>query len=176
MIRILGAKGIIQDVGGLLKETLAFSKKHRVTIQVMNADVVFGKTHLLSAAEHAIRSMKRKTNTTKTLAMEVLLYASGERQIKLSIEKLGVKRGKGNIAVVCIDGIKEFSEARGNVTHQSIADLLKTVDLTRDDMVLEGTKNTLKKFGLSDAEINTVTEAKYGQLILEKVAMVDVIK
>jgi hypothetical protein len=54
--------------------------------------------------------------------------------------------------------------------------LLKQLSLDRDDTVLEGNIDTLKKFGIGENEINTVAKAKYGDLILEKVAMVDIIK
>ena len=48
--------------------------------------------------------------------------------------------------------------------------------MTQDASVLEGDRETLKRFGITGLEIRTVPEAKYGDLILEKVAMVDVIK
>jgi tRNA threonylcarbamoyladenosine modification (KEOPS) complex Cgi121 subunit len=48
--------------------------------------------------------------------------------------------------------------------------------LTHDDTILEGNRDTLKRFGITDQEIRTLPENKYGDLILEKVAMVDIIK
>jgi ABC-type sugar transport system substrate-binding protein len=36
--------------------------------------------------------------------------------------------------------------------------------------VLEGNQNKLKKFGITENELKTVTKSKYGDLILEKVA------
>ena len=176
MLRIYGAQGTIKDIDMLLQKLLDFSKKHSVSVQVLNADLVYGTPHLISAAEHAIRSMKEQSNTTNSLAMELLLYASGERQIKLAIDKMGVKPGKGKFAFVFIDDTADILEAKGLLSDCVIDDLLMTLNVKCDDKVLEGNMKTLKSFGISDEELQTITKAKYGHLILEKVAMVDVIK
>jgi KEOPS complex subunit Cgi121 len=173
MIKIVGARGNIKDVDDFLKQIVNFAREHRVIIQVFDADVVYGKNHLISATEHAVRAFERKTNTTNSLVMEILLYASGERQLKLAISKMGIRTGKGNIAFVFIGNIKD---AEGKISDHLIDELLELVSLKRNDKVLEGNEETLRKFGISENEINTVTKAKYGDLILEKVAMVDIIK
>ncbi len=173
MIKVVGAQGHIKNVDDFLKKVFSFSQEHQVIIQLFDADVIYGKNHLISATEHAIRAFAMKTNTTNSLVMEILLYASGERQLKLAISKMGIKVGKGNVAFVLIDDTKE---AKGKVSNQLTDDLLKLVSLKRDDKVLDGNEGTLRKFGISENEINTVTKAKYGDLILEKVAMVDIIK
>jgi len=167
MIKIVGAKGNIQSVDSFLEKLESFAKDHTLVIQAFNADVIYGKNHIISAFEHAIRAMEGKTNTTNSLSMEILLYSSGERQLKLAIPKMGVRKGKANIV---------FVFAEGKVSDQIISDMLSKLSLVRDDNIIDGNIDTLKKFGISEDEINTVTKAKYGDLILEKVAMVDIIK
>ena len=147
-----------------------FAKDNKIIVQAFNADVIYGKNHLISAFEHAKRSIDRKTNTTNSLEMEILLYASGERQLKLAIPKMGVKKGDSNVTLFFV------KESEDKVLDNLIKDLLKQLYLERDDNVLEGDVNTLKKFGITENEIETVTKAKYGNLILEKVALVDIIK
>ena len=166
MCKIVGAKGNIRNIDDFLDEIREFSDKNNVAIQVFNADLIYGEKHLISAYVHAKRAMKHKTNTTNSLEMEILLYAAGERQLKLAIPKMGVKKGNSNLAIVIV---KSKSD---KIVH----DLLSEFDLKRDDKVLEGNGNTLKKFGLNQKEIDTVTKAKYQDLILEKVALVDIIK
>jgi len=166
MYKIVGAKGNIQNIDDFLDKIRDFSDKNNVSIQVFNADLIYGEKHLISAYEHAERAMEQKTNTTNSLEMEILLYAAGERQLKLAIPKMGVKKGKSNLAIVVV---KSKSD-------KIIDNLLSEFNLKRDDKVLEGDENTLKKFGLNQKEINTVTKAKYQNLILEKVALVDIIK
>jgi KEOPS complex subunit Cgi121 len=167
MLKIIGAKGKVQSVDDFLKEIDKIANDNGIIIQALNADVIYGKNHLISAFEHAKRAMDRKTNTTNSLAMEILLYTSGERQLKIAIPKMGVKKGKTNIAFVII---------HDKISEKMINKLLKQLSLDRDDTVLEGNIDTLKKFGIGENEINTVAKAKYGDLILEKVAMVDIIK
>jgi KEOPS complex subunit Cgi121 len=168
MITVIGSRGTIKDIDGFLQKMNSFSQDNNVVIQAFNADLTYGKNHLVSAVDHAVRAMERKTNTTNSLAMEILLYAAGERQLKLAIPKMGVKKGDANIAFVVVDDKKR--------DEKSIDELLKELSLERDDKVLEGNEDTLKSFGLNDQAIKTVTKDKYGDLILEKVAMVDIIK
>ncbi|UCD13787.1 MAG: hypothetical protein JSW60_09570 [Thermoplasmatales archaeon] len=167
MIKIVGAKGNIQSVDSFLKKVDIFAIKHNIVIQAFDADVIYGKNHIISAVAHAIRAIDRKTNSTNSLGMEILLYTSGERQLKIAIPKMGVKNGESNIAFV-------FTE--GKISEKEINDIFMQLSLIRDDTVLEGDINTLRKFGISENEIDTMTKAKYGDIILEKVAMVDIIK
>jgi len=174
MIVVVGARGTIKDVDVFLRKLLDFATKEQIVLQAVNADAVYGKEHLLSAADHALRSWSQGTNATNSLALEILLYAAGERQIQKAIKKMGVKTGRQSIAFILVDTKKQ----RGNrKAYQSIIDrLLSTFHMTSDEAVLEGNRDTLKHFGIKDQEIRTLPAHKYGDLILEKVAMVDVLK
>jgi len=167
MLKIVGAKGQIKNVDLFIDKVVSFAQEKNIAIQALNADMIYGKNHLISAVEHAKRAISQKKNTTNSLSMEILLYASGERQIKLAIPKMGVKQGKSNVAFVFADG---------KISDNLVNDLLKKVSLNYDDKVLEGDIDTLKKFGINKKAIATVSEDRYGDLILEKVAMVDIIK
>ena len=83
------------------------------------------------------------------------------------------KGGKANIAVVIVN---EFEGINEKISDHLIYELLKLLSLNWDDKVLDGNMDTLMKFGIRENEIKTVTKSKYGDLILEKVAMVDIIK
>jgi len=173
MIKIIGTRGKIQNIDSFLKQVISFAKKHQVIIQVFDADMIFGKSHLISSVEHATRAIERKTNTTNSLDKEILLYASGERQIKLAIPKMGIKKGNGNIVLVFVNDVKARDR---KVSDRLVCELLKSFSLVRDDSVIEGDIDTLRKFGFNENEIKTVTKAKYEDLILERVAVVDIIK
>jgi KEOPS complex subunit Cgi121 len=167
MYKIIGAKGKISNIDEFLEKINIFCEKKSIVIQVFNAEIIFGDKHIISAYEHAKRAFEEKTNTTNTLAMEILLYASGERQLKLAIPKIGIKKGRADIAFIFIGD---------KISDKLIDELLQELSLKRDDKVLEGDINTLKKFGLKESEIKTVSKDKYGGLILEKIALVDIIK
>jgi len=167
MLKIIGAKGQIKNVDLFIEKVVSFAQEKNITIQALNADMIYGKKHLISAFEHAKRAISQKRNTTNSLSMEIMLYASGERQLKLAIPKMGVKQGKSNVAFV-------FADDR--ISDDLVSDLLRKVSLIHDDEVLEGNIYTLKNFGINKKAIETVSKEKYKDLILEKVAMVDIIK
>jgi len=174
MILVIGAYGTINNIDLFLQQLLTFSKKENLVIQALDAAVVFGKDHLISATKHAQRAFERRTNTTNSLALEILLYAAGERQIQKAITKMGVKKGKQMIAFVLVDKLKRKPDKK---TYEAIVNkLLQMFHLTSDDKVLEGDRDTLKKFGITNKELHTLPQSKYRDLILEKVALVDVIK
>ena len=174
MTRIIGAKGNIYDIDYFFKKILALSEEFKITIQAVDAELIYGKNHLISASKHAQRAFEQRKNLTNSLAMEILLYASGERQIQKALQKIGVK--KGNIPIAFIFMNRFGCETKGEISDEIIEKILATFDLKRDDKVLEGDINTLKKFGVLQQELKTVPEDKYGDVILEKVAMVDIIK
>jgi len=176
VITVFGTKGVVEHVEGFLEKLAEFSKSKNVVAQVFNADMVYGENHLLSAAEHAIRAFRENTNVMRTLSMEVVLYAAGERQIGTALSKIGVTQGEGNYVFLIISSTPEIDEAKGSLKTEDVERFIREYGMERDDSVLEGNENTLRRFGLSDEEIRTVEKDKYEDLILEKVAMVDVIK
>jgi KEOPS complex subunit Cgi121 len=174
MITVIGAYGTIKNIDMFLQQLLKFSKKENLVIQALDSTVVYGRDHLISATKHAQRAFEQRTNATNSLALEILLYAAGERQIQKAIAKIGVKKGKQTIAFVIIDQL----ERKPNIkTYDAVIDkLLQMFHLTHDDEVLKGDRDTLKRFGITDQVLHTIPESKYLDLILEKVALVDVIK
>ena len=167
MIGIIGAKGRIENIEKFINKTNEFSRKNDVSIQAFDANLIFGKMHIISAYEHAKRAFERLSNTTNSIEMETLLYASGERQIQKAIKKMGIKKGHSNIAFVIINN---------KLSNDIAQNLLKELNLVKDDNILEGNINTLQKFGISAEEISTVSNTHYQDIILEKVALVDIIK
>ena len=171
MMLVGGARGSIKEIPAFLSIVQEVAGRHGVMIQVLNADVVYGRLHLESAYEHAVRAFREKTNATNSLGLETLLYASGESQIQKALGKMGVKAGSAVIAVVL--AADQGNEGQGE---NIMAEFLSEIGFVRDDGVLEGDRETLRRFGVSDREVATVAPDRYGDLVLEKVAMVDVFK
>jgi len=148
-----------------------FAEEHELIIQVFNAEKIYGKNHLLSAVHHALRSEKEKRMTTNSIEMELFLYASGERQLKLAIPKMGVHTGNNTVAVIIINRLTSSKNDEDIITW-----FFSSMDITQNDEVLKGDVNTLLSFGINPEEINTVSEHRYDRLILEKIALIDIIK
>lgn len=174
MILIVGAHGCIEDVESFILQLLSFSKKENIVIQTFDASAIYSPDHLISATQHAKRSFQQGTNTTNSLSLEILLYASGERQIEKALKKIGVKKGQQRIAFVLTEGLNR----KRNVSISEVLKkkLLRTLHLQLDEKAICGDKKTLKRFGITEKELSTVPERRYGDLILEKIALVDVKK
>jgi KEOPS complex subunit Cgi121 len=172
MISVFGAKHRINNIDSFLQQLEKIAIENKLIIQVFDADVIYGKNHLLSATEHAQRAFKQKTESTNSLAKEILLYAAGERQIQKAIKKMGIKKTTTKMAFVIINESKITTPQMNG----HIKNFLKKLEIQKDDKVLEGDRDTLRRFGLTEDEIKTVQPEQYGDLILEKVALVDIIK
>lgn len=131
-------------------------------VLALDADLVCGEDHLRSAVEHALRSFARRSNSSNNLMLETLLYASGERQIAKAQEKMAVKPDGGRTAFVSFGPEPEM-----------VLDLLS---LSRDDSVLLCSAEKVLHFGIHPKEIEAVGESKAAELVLERVAFVEILK
>jgi tRNA threonylcarbamoyladenosine modification (KEOPS) complex Cgi121 subunit len=160
---VRGARGSITDVDDALEKLNQFCKERNCEAQMMDAGLVFGKAHILSAFEHAQRAFDEGRNSSRALATEVMLYASGERQISESIEKMGIKDGTAEFCIVLMGDA-------------DIKQLVNDMGLELDDSVLEGNGGNLGAFGITQEEMGTLPEENVFDLVLERVAMVDLLK
>ena len=66
-------------------------KRFKISFQMFRPTKFIAKEVLTLAAYHAKRGFDSKSNISKTLPMEWLLYMSGQRQISIALEDWGVK-------------------------------------------------------------------------------------
>ncbi len=125
----------------------------RVDLQLLRADRVAGKEHIIFAAKNAVDSFRGKDRRAKHLSMELLLFASGEHQIVEAIKLLGVGASSTELALV---GLSE-TELDSNVLSSRVAKVVKGVV---DDTVLDiGTLAKIRAlknaYNISDRELNS---------------------
>ncbi len=161
MIKIIGAEGRIKNPESFLEKIRVFSEEKNVEIAVLDAEMVFGKEHLISAVEHALKAFERKKSFSNKLSTEVLVYASGDNQIRNAIQKMGIKKETKKFVLVVIGEC-------------NIDNMLSSLKLKRNNSVLKKNLKVLKQFGITENEINAVYRP--ADLILEKIALVDVRK
>lgn len=155
----MGARGGPIDPKRLLEKL----KVHgRGEVLVMDADMVCGREHLLSAVTHAARSFARGSNSCNDMAMETMLFASGERQISKAQRKMAPKENSERLALVLFDSSEEES--------------LRLASLVRDDSVLACTPDKVIAFGITRRELDTAGEGHAADLVLERVAFVEIAK
>lgn len=124
-----------------------------------SADQVFGKDHLRAALYHAKRAIAEGTNASDSLAMETLLYASGERQLNAAIRKMTVGDATTEIVVAVLQGRLDPMKGWSELPEVSSGP----------------SKERLIKFGITEEEILSF-DGPPVELVLEKVAAVDILK
>src|SRR5713226_3344461 len=90
-------------------------------VQLVKADLIAGPEHLQFAARNAIYSFNGKRRRSKSLAMELLLYLSCQRQIAKAIRLLGVDSRDSRIALVALSESKGGLEELARLSHLIVA-------------------------------------------------------
>lgn len=166
-ITILGFKNVkIENINDFLEH---FREENvRASVQFFDAKHVAGPQHLYFAALNALNAFEKKTNISNNLAVEALLYASAQRQIKKAVEMLGIKQDSSEVAALII------TENRRKKTDY-LRLVTKITPGERNESVLELTdkkiKDIKKLFEISDIEF----EAKLEREGLEKEALTDLV-
>ena len=156
---IVGARGEVHGLSQLLNRLQSVRRGH---VLALDAGMICGREHLESAVEHALRAFARGTNSANDIMMETMLYASGERQISKAREKMSVKEGADNVALVLFGASKD--------------DVLKITGLEEDDAVLECSRSKLIRFGIEPGELDAAPSGRTSDLALERVAFVEILK
>ncbi|MDT8402720.1 MAG: KEOPS complex subunit Cgi121 [Bacteroidales bacterium] len=168
-IQIISGTINITNLPGFLRQLADIGEGHNITVQAVNADLLTGSRHLMFAVEKAIRSFDSGRNIANNLGMEIMLYAAGTRQIERALG-LGVRMGENRIAMVLV-GENGIDDA---LVH--VSELLDTVDPIVLDYSDIRKKDIQEFFTITSDELETVDETKIPELVLERVALVDVVK
>jgi KEOPS complex subunit Cgi121 len=148
-------------------------KKPNVEIQFFDAKFVATWQHLYFAALNALTAFKNGENISKSLAMETMLYASAQRQIRKATKLLGINPNSLEIAVLIIG---EEAEA----VKVTLSLISKLANAPHNNKVLELTEEKTKAiqqiFGISDVELKTLAkkgdlEKALKDLVIEHVAL-----
>ncbi|HDM88625.1 hypothetical protein DRO64_05050 [Candidatus Bathyarchaeota archaeon] len=76
-------------------------------VQVFDADRIAGFDHLYFSVLNALNSFESGNRISESPAMEIMLYASGQHQIRKAIDMLGVKPDSSRMIVVLLAKNKE---------------------------------------------------------------------
>ncbi len=71
-------------------------------VQFFDADLIAGFDHLYFAFLNASKAFEAGNNISKDVAVETLLFASGQRQISNAIKLIGIKPHSSRIAVLAV--------------------------------------------------------------------------
>jgi len=142
-------------------------------LQFFDAQLIATQEHLFFAAMNALQAFRNKTNISKSLAMETMLYASAQRQIQKAIQRCGIKPQTKSMAVIIIG--KDQSQLEN-----LLSEISTRVGVEPDDGVLEVSKFKEQKiidtFEITDEELKAVMEngnrsEAVVNLVIERVAL-----
>lgn len=148
-----------------LLDTVVRLAREDINVQLIEAAKVFGKDHIESAFMKASRAFGKKENVADNILLETMLYLSGCRQIQEAIDGIGLKEDTRQI--VCIAEGDEGLKGR----------LIDEFSIEEDDsLIADSASKDIGLFGIGEKERETVPDNKRTDLILEKVAAVDIMK
>lgn len=155
-IGITGFRNVkIEDAKGFLDSIR--KKTEGVSVQFFNANLIAGPEHLYFAALNALKAFESNLNISNSLAVETLLYASAQRQIRKAVELLGIKAESSEVAVLVL----AETEAKVRETLEAISEFIQGIP---DDDVTELSDEKIEMirelFGISELELEAKLEKK----------------
>lgn len=163
-LTIYEAKAAVSDTATVLAQVNAIAKKTASTIVLFDAEKVAGPNHIRSAVLHAERSCACGKPVARTRAMEILLYASAQRQCALA-PRFGLHAGENVLFVVILGG--DAAAAR---------ELLNEIVLPEEHGVRASRTVLMEEFGITEEELAVVGEDRIGELVIERVTLMDAYK
>ena len=126
------------------------------TIQLLNGLLISDEIHLLSAAENAINAQHGNYMLSRSLDVEIIVFASAQRQIGKAIEALGVYDGLDEVAAVVLGGDAKSVEN----TIQKLAEKIGQEIIPAFPPTMERIRRIKKQFEISNTEISAISDSE----------------
>jgi len=126
-----------------------------ITVQLLNGLLSADETHLLSAAQNAINAKRGEYMLSRSLDVEIIVFASAQRQIGRALDELGVYDGLDDIAVVVVgtdssavkDCIQDLAGKIGSEVIPAFAATSERIERIKDH------------YQISDKEIGAISDS-----------------
>ncbi len=142
-IQILGLKGTINSVEETL-DLIDSIKDDDEIIQLLNADSIVSKNHIIHGVNQAFLAFDRNENLAKDLNVEIALRCSAQRQISKAFKILGLKEGDMNLCAILINS-KDYAFALSK---------LFTLD---ENVFIADNEKLMKIYKINDIEIKNMS-------------------
>lgn len=160
---------VIGDVDYLLKRVEAAVSPH--VFQLFDADRVAGWQHIYFAAINALKAFESGIAISRSLYMEILLYASCQNQISQAFTILGLTPTSERVALIVMADLEIALRAFNHASR---------ILGTKDDFVLQINAEKLRKikkiFSITDLELRTMDrrEIPLTRLLIERGAILPI--
>jgi KEOPS complex subunit Cgi121 len=155
----------IQNPEAFLTIVRGIAARHGVHIILFNASNMAGMAHVRAALHHAFRAFSSDSAISNSVEMEAFLYASGSRQCQIG-SRFGVQAGS-NDTYLCICP----------ASSGTLEELLEFGELCDEDwetLSCEKMNHLRELFEISEEELAVVGPSRMTELILERVALLEV--
>ncbi|MBM5805070.1 MAG: hypothetical protein FJZ49_03240 [Candidatus Verstraetearchaeota archaeon] len=173
--RYLLVMGIRPNQSCSVQEVLkSVSSDPEVSVQIFGAESVAGYEHLLTAALLSVKAWNARRGLAHSPATEVMLYASGRRQIKEAIGSAGVTEGSRGWVVIVLSNSRAGLNTVGKMFMRYGSEDERLVGLTEDKFQV-----LIHKYGITKNELAVSEQLSASKLealkslILERVALSD---
>jgi KEOPS complex subunit Cgi121 len=157
----------IQDRTAVLEVLRKIARQYAANIVCFDAEKLAGRAHAEAALRHAHRSFEQGRMISNSFEMEALLYAAGTRQCSAAVS-FGLHEGRNHLFVCCCPApagiwkdlalhMQFNSEPDENISLQKAARLVALFDITPE-------------------EIDATGQDRIRDLVLERVALLNVSK
>jgi KEOPS complex subunit Cgi121 len=162
---VLAATCFIDNRITFLHKIRTIAESFDTHIICFNAEMLAGKRHARTALQHAVRSFHKGSMVSNTLEMEALLFAAGSRQCSVAAS-FGVHEGDNSLLVCC------YPTREG--CWNALTPLLNVTN--RDEEIISSQKRTylMELFGITEEEIASCSGDCIIELILERIALLEV--
>ncbi|HOB17743.1 MAG TPA: KEOPS complex subunit Cgi121 [Candidatus Methanoculleus thermohydrogenotrophicum] len=155
----------VDDNADFLRRIRRIANEYKTHIIFFDTDRLAGRDHVEMALRHAWRSWTSGEPIANSIEMEALLYAAGTRQCQVAAF-FGIHPGVNRAYVaVCppMPGIRE-----------RLVDLVTFVDEDWEEIDPAKQVRLADLFGITPEEIQAVGAERFRELVLERVALLDV--
>lgn len=160
-IQIAGFNSEIDDLTelmNLINVLVDENQSEGCAIQLLKAEGIAGKKHVLQAVSQALIAFKRKDNVAQDLGLEICVRASAQRQISRALNILGIEEGKIDICAVTVD------------CDEKVMQQLNAIIGTKNNKVLDPNIDVLKKlYKISNEEIKSAGTIE--RVLIERTAL-----
>ena len=142
-IQILGFRANIDSVGEVLGKINSIKDDGEI-IQLLNADSVVSKNHIIHGVNQAFLAFERGENLANDLSVEIVLRCAAQRQISKAFKILGLHEGNMNLCAVLIDS-KDYTKE------------LSSLFIRDDDVLIPDEDKLIEMYKISDDELQNMS-------------------
>lgn len=140
-------------------QLLKFADSHLddvIAIQFLDSCLIVDEMHILSASQNAINAWGGEYAISRSLGLEIAVYASTQKQIGKALDSIGVKDGLERIALVVVSKSKQpLIECINTLISEIGEDVVEPFKINNERLTM-----LMRFYEISIKEIESLTSSK----------------